>query len=97
MFLICIEPISGKLEKKQVSVVLLFVDDFSGPKLLASSSRDRLIHVFDVEQQYGLLQTLSDHSSSISAVKFVNTDDELKMISCGADKSIMFRNLKQVR
>jgi WD40 repeat protein len=68
----------------------------SGPKLLASSSRDRLIHVFDTEQQYGLLQTLSDHSSSISAVKFTDTDNELKMISCGADKSILFRNLQQV-
>ncbi|XP_060582895.1 mitogen-activated protein kinase-binding protein 1-like [Ruditapes philippinarum] len=67
----------------------------NGPKLLASSSRDRLIHVFDTEQQYGLLQTLSDHSSSISAVKFTDTDNELKMISCGADKSILFRNLQQ--
>ncbi|KAL4239162.1 mitogen-activated protein kinase binding protein 1 [Mactra antiquata] len=66
----------------------------NGPKLLASSSRDRLIHVFDVEQQYGLLQTLSDHSSSISAVKFVHNDDQHKMISCGADKSILFRKLQ---
>ncbi|XP_053396719.1 mitogen-activated protein kinase-binding protein 1-like isoform X2 [Mercenaria mercenaria] len=67
----------------------------NGPKLLASSSRDRLIHVFDTEQQYGLLQTLSDHSSSISAVKFTETDNQMKMISCGADKSILFRNLQQ--
>ncbi|XP_052767365.1 mitogen-activated protein kinase-binding protein 1-like isoform X3 [Mya arenaria] len=66
-----------------------------GPSLLSSSSRDRLIHVFDTEQQYGLLQTLSDHSSSISAVRFTHTDDQLKMISCGADKSILFRNLQQ--
>lgn len=67
-----------------------------GPKVLASSSRDRLIHVYDTEQQYGLLQTLSDHSSSISAVRFTETDGQLKMISCGADKSILFRNLQQV-
>ena len=69
---------------------------FAGPRLLASTSRDRLVHVFDVEQQYGLLQTLSDHSSSITAVKFVDSEGNLKMITCGADKSILFRNLQLV-
>ncbi|KAK6182956.1 hypothetical protein SNE40_010522 [Patella caerulea] len=63
-----------------------------GPKLLATASRDRLIHVFDAEQNYGLIQTLDDHSSSITAVKFASSDDKLKMLSCGADKSILFRN-----
>ena len=67
-----------------------------GPKVLASSSRDRLVHVYDTEQHYGLLQTLSDHSSSISAVKFTETDGQLKMLTCGADKSILFRNLQEV-
>ena len=60
--------------------------------LLATASRDRLIHVFDVEQNYGLIQTLNDHSSSITAVKFTTTSDRLRMISCGADKSILLRN-----
>ncbi|KAJ8308631.1 hypothetical protein KUTeg_013505 [Tegillarca granosa] len=64
----------------------------SGPKLLATASRDRFIHVFDVEQNYGLLQTLDDHSSSITAVRFTETDQQLKMLSCGADKSLLFRN-----
>ena len=68
----------------------------SGPRLLASTSRDRLVHVFDTEQQYGLLQTLSDHSSSITAVKFTETDGMMKMLTCGADKSILFRNLHLV-
>lgn len=61
-------------------------------RLLATSSRDRLIHVFDVEANYGLIQTLADHSSSITAVRFMDKDDKLSMVSCGADKSILLRN-----
>ncbi|XP_055878525.1 mitogen-activated protein kinase-binding protein 1-like isoform X2 [Biomphalaria glabrata] len=65
-------------------------------KFLATSSRDRLIHVFDVDQNYGLVQTLGDHSSSITAVRFTDTDDKLRMISCGADKSILVRTATTV-
>ncbi|ESO91984.1 hypothetical protein LOTGIDRAFT_121618, partial [Lottia gigantea] len=67
-----------------------------GPRLLATASRDRLIHVFDVDENYGLLQTLDDHSSSITAVKFASNGEKLKMLSCGADKSILFRNATMV-
>ncbi|XP_041352777.1 mitogen-activated protein kinase-binding protein 1-like isoform X2 [Gigantopelta aegis] len=63
-----------------------------GPKILASASRDRLIHVYDVEQGYGILQTLADHSASVSSVRFTWFDNQLKMLSCGADKSLLFRN-----
>ncbi|KAM8952741.1 WD repeat-containing protein 62-like [Pelodytes ibericus] len=63
----------------------------TGLTLLASASRDRLIHVLNVENDYTLLQTLDDHSSSITAVKFAGGVDQLHMISCGADKSIYFR------
>jgi WD40 repeat protein len=41
------------------------------PSLLASASRDRLIHVFDASRDYSFLHTLDDHSSSITAVKFI--------------------------
>lgn len=41
-----------------------------GLKLLATASRDRLIHVLDAGNDYGLVQTLDDHSSSITAVRF---------------------------
>ncbi|XP_039952737.1 uncharacterized protein LOC120769680 isoform X4 [Bactrocera tryoni] len=63
-------------------------------KLLASASRDRLIHVFDVSQDYLLLQTLDDHSSSITSIRFVGSGLNFQMISCGADKSIMFRTFQ---
>ncbi|GFT22246.1 mitogen-activated protein kinase-binding protein 1 [Nephila pilipes] len=60
-------------------------------RYLASASRDRLIHVFDVKQDHSFQQTLDDHSSSITAVRFVQNEGSLQMISCGADKSIIFR------
>nr|XP_012154224.1 PREDICTED: mitogen-activated protein kinase-binding protein 1 isoform X2 [Megachile rotundata] len=66
-------------------------------RLLASASRDRLIHVFSVDQGYNFLQTLDDHSSSITAVRFFNQSNQsnqIQMVSCGADKSIIFRQLQ---
>lgn len=42
----------------------------SGLKLLATASRDRLIHVLDADDSYSLVQTLDEHSSSITAVRF---------------------------
>ncbi|XP_061168980.1 mitogen-activated protein kinase-binding protein 1-like [Saccostrea echinata] len=63
----------------------------AGPKLMASGSRDRLIHVFDVDQSYNLMQTLADHSSSVTAIKFTENDEQIKMLSSSADKSVLFR------
>ncbi|XP_070509795.1 mitogen-activated protein kinase-binding protein 1 isoform X4 [Chironomus tepperi] len=71
---------------------LEYTNDKIDRKLLASASRDRLIHVFDVENGYRILQTLDDHSSSITSVKFIGSGLQFQMISCGADKSIIFRN-----
>ncbi|OCT64855.1 mitogen-activated protein kinase-binding protein 1-like [Xenopus laevis] len=68
----------------------------TGLSLLASASRDRLIHVLDATKDYSLQQTLDDHSSSITAVKFAANDGKVQMISCGADKSIYFRTADKV-
>ncbi|KFO82905.1 Mitogen-activated protein kinase-binding protein 1, partial [Cuculus canorus] len=67
----------------------------TGLKLLASASRDRLIHVLDAGKDYSLQQTLDEHSSSITAVKFAANDGKARMISCGADKSIYFRTAQK--
>ncbi|XP_072342283.1 mitogen-activated protein kinase-binding protein 1 isoform X1 [Scyliorhinus torazame] len=67
----------------------------TGMNLLASASRDRLIHVLDAEDDYSLLQTLDEHSSSITAVKFTANDGNVRMITCGADKSIYFRTAQK--
>ena len=37
---------------------------------MATSSRDRLIHVFKAGPEYSFLQTLDDHSASIPSIKF---------------------------
>ncbi|XP_057317012.1 mitogen-activated protein kinase-binding protein 1-like isoform X2 [Hydractinia symbiolongicarpus] len=62
----------------------------SGFNLLASSSRDRLVHIFDMRNDYTLLQTIDDHSSSITAVRFNYDLGMLQLLSCGADKVVMF-------
>uniref|UniRef100_A0A8C8R7I4 WD repeat domain 62 n=1 Tax=Pelusios castaneus TaxID=367368 RepID=A0A8C8R7I4_9SAUR len=67
----------------------------TGMALLASASRDRLIHVLNVDKNYKLEQTLDDHSSAITAIKFAG-NGEVQMISCGADKSIYFRSAQKV-
>ncbi|KAF5908504.1 mitogen-activated protein kinase-binding protein 1-like isoform X1, partial [Clarias magur] len=68
----------------------------TGMKLLVTAGRDRLIHVLDVEEDYSLLQTLDEHSSSITAVRFAANDGKVRMISCGADKSVYFRTAHKV-
>ena len=57
----------------QVKVVLiksLLHTFLLGHYLMATSSRDRLIHVFKAGPEYSFLQTLDDHSASIPAIKF---------------------------
>ncbi|XP_062408359.1 WD repeat-containing protein 62 isoform X2 [Sardina pilchardus] len=67
----------------------------TGLRLLASASRDRLIHIFNVENNYNLEQTVYDHSASITAIKFSGDSSDVNMVSCGADKSIYFRTAEQ--
>ena len=38
------------------------------------------------------MQTLDDHSAAVTSVKFAKRDGQLLMLSCGVDKSILFRN-----
>ncbi|RKP08630.1 hypothetical protein THASP1DRAFT_29578 [Thamnocephalis sphaerospora] len=61
--------------------------------LLASAGRDRLVHIFDVRNAFRPLQTLDDHSSSITAIQF--SDRGRRLMSCGADKSIIFRSRQE--
>ncbi|KAI9474804.1 hypothetical protein BDB00DRAFT_934245 [Zychaea mexicana] len=62
------------------------------PYMIATASRDRLLHVFDINGGFQLVQTLDDHSSSITAVKF--SKSAKRLISCGADKGVIFRNIE---
>ncbi|KAI9282726.1 WD40-repeat-containing domain protein [Sporodiniella umbellata] len=73
---------------------ILAIDMTVGPldeqHLIATGSRDRLLHIFDLRDDCQLVQSLDDHSSSITAVKFSNNATQL--ISSGADKGIIFRH-----
>ena len=67
-----------------------------GYELLASASRDRLIQIFDVKNDYNCLQTLDDHSSSITALRFaaLNGARQFGLISCGVDKAVILRTIQ---
>ncbi|KAK3271495.1 hypothetical protein CYMTET_20160 [Cymbomonas tetramitiformis] len=69
-------------------------EEAEGGGLLASAGRDRLIHIYDASKSskpYRLLQTIADHSSSITAVRFANQG--ARLLSSSADKSILFRHI----
>uniref|UniRef100_G3PG79 Mitogen-activated protein kinase binding protein 1 n=1 Tax=Gasterosteus aculeatus TaxID=69293 RepID=G3PG79_GASAC len=81
-----------KVESHDAEILCLqFSKPETGVKLLATAGRDRLIHVLDAEDDYALLQTLDEHSATVTAVRFAATDNKVRLISCGADKSIYFR------
>ena len=64
------------------------------PPMLATASRDRLLHVLSLENNYDLLKTLPDHSSSITGVMFNELrNGTIQLVSCAFDKSLVFRNV----
>ncbi|XP_026164217.1 mitogen-activated protein kinase-binding protein 1 isoform X2 [Mastacembelus armatus] len=92
----CMEEILNVQAHDSEILCLEFSKPDTGLQLLATASRDRLIHVLDAGQDYSLVQTLDEHSSSITAVRFAATEGKVRMISCGADKSVYFRTAQQV-
>ncbi|NXU02799.1 MABP1 protein, partial [Buphagus erythrorhynchus] len=92
---VCVSPSGEHLASGDRIGTLSLFHFLTGLKLLASASRDRLIHVLDAGKDYSLQQTLDEHSSSITAVKFAANDGKVRMISCGADKSIYFRTAQK--
>ncbi|XP_043698057.1 mitogen-activated protein kinase-binding protein 1 isoform X2 [Telopea speciosissima] len=59
--------------------------------LLASAGRDRVIHLYDVNRGFDLIESLDDHSAAVTSVKF--TFDGRKILSCSADRSVVFRDV----
>ncbi|XP_060800076.1 WD repeat-containing protein 62 isoform X2 [Neoarius graeffei] len=74
---------------------LAFTPTETGVHLLASAGRDRLIHLFNMDKSYSLVQTFYDHSASVTAMKFTGVGPKVSMVSCGADKSIYFRSAEK--
>ncbi|CAG5118813.1 unnamed protein product, partial [Candidula unifasciata] len=67
---------------------LAIYSDSAGRTILASGSRDRLIHIMDVNNDFRLISTLSIHSSSITVVAICEMSGQLNMISCAADRTL---------
>lgn len=65
---------------------------------LASGSRDKLITIFDSSEDYEAVAVLEHHSSTITSLQFYQDNEELSLMSCGADKTIVKKeiNLKAV-
>ncbi|KAG0243092.1 Mitogen-activated protein kinase-binding protein 1 [Actinomortierella wolfii] len=63
------------------------------PFFVATAGRDRLLHVFDIRDGFRLVQTLDDHSSSITCLRL--SPDGTTLVSGGADKSVVFRALQE--
>ena len=70
---------------------LVSQDDVEALVLLASAGRDRLIHVFNASEGYDPVNTLDHHSSAVTVVKF--TPDGTKLLSCGADRAMVFSSV----
>ncbi|TYZ67178.1 hypothetical protein PybrP1_001672 [[Pythium] brassicae (nom. inval.)] len=68
------------------------VSSGSEPCLMASSGRDRLVHVFDCSKEYAVVATLDNHSSAVTSLQF--TRDGRKLLSCGADKNVVVTEVR---
>ncbi|KAM7258973.1 hypothetical protein ACFE04_014714 [Oxalis oulophora] len=62
---------------------------------LASSSRDRTIHIYDVKRNFDLVASIDDHSAAVTSVKVVGNG--CKILSCSADRSLVFRDVDRSR
>ncbi|XP_065833168.1 mitogen-activated protein kinase-binding protein 1-like isoform X2 [Oscarella lobularis] len=82
------------LEAHEADVMSIkYSDPESGFRYLASAGRDRLIHVFDVDDRYELVQTIADHSGAVTAIQFSFYENDLYLLSSGTDKSLLFQKL----
>ncbi|KAG6595378.1 Mitogen-activated protein kinase-binding protein 1, partial [Cucurbita argyrosperma subsp. sororia] len=61
---------------------------------LASSSRDRIIHLYNVERNFDLSDSIVDHSAAVTSVKI--SCNGHKIISCSADRSLIFRDFTTI-
>mmetsp|Transcript_292 Transcript_292/g.762 ORF Transcript_292/g.762 Transcript_292/m.762 type:complete len:1762 (+) Transcript_292:199-5484(+) len=61
--------------------------------LVATCSRDRLVHVFDAKADYDLVRTFDEHSAAVTSLKFAAAGNRL--VSCGADKTCVFRTVER--
>lgn len=60
----------------------------SSGSLVASGSRDRLVHIFDARRSFALATTRDNHSAAVTSVLFSNDDE--RFLSCAGDQKLVF-------
>lgn len=83
------------LEAHDSEIMCLDFGKTESQLILASAGRDRLIHLFEVSGfndagNFNLVQTLDEHSSTITSLHF--SANASLLISAGADKSCVLRS-----
>ncbi|CAL8106915.1 unnamed protein product [Orchesella dallaii] len=65
--------------------------------LIATASRDGTVNLYSIGQEIVRLASLQEHKGSVTSVKFLIFDrtvpPSLHLISCGADKNLVFRQI----
>ena len=73
-------------------------DNGSTRTLLASASSDSLVHVYDSDTNYKLDQTTDEHTGAVTGLRFAvdtQNDTACRLMTCGADESVTFRQVQQ--
>ncbi|VDM48489.1 unnamed protein product [Toxocara canis] len=88
-------PMIAIYEAHEAEIMCL---EYSDPQrseryLLASGSRDRLVHLFDPRNGYLPLASVDDHTSTVNSIVFTSYADEFFLISCASDKVVVLRRM----
>merc|ERR1719424_846244 len=66
--------------------------------LLASASRDQLVHVFDSSADFALQQTTHEHTGAVTGLRFAadaTSTRSCQLMTCSADKTVVFHRAGQ--
>ncbi|KAH9500841.1 hypothetical protein Btru_073144 [Bulinus truncatus] len=72
-----------------VSTLHIYCGSRLNLKLLASGGRDRIINIFDINNDFNLLSTLNIHSSSVNSLGLCCANEAMTLFSSGLDRSLV--------
>ncbi|VBB33051.1 unnamed protein product [Acanthocheilonema viteae] len=81
-------------EAHESDIMCMEYSDPQSPRyLLATGSRDRMVHLFDPLNGYRPLASIDDHTSTVNSILFAEEAGNLQLISSAADRSIVIRKM----
>uniref|UniRef100_F1KUS7 Mitogen-activated protein kinase-binding protein 1 n=1 Tax=Ascaris suum TaxID=6253 RepID=F1KUS7_ASCSU len=88
-------PLIAMHEAHEAEVMCLEYSDLltSARYLMASGGRDRFIHIYDPLNGYLQLASIDDLASTVHSIVFASFADELILLSCASDKTIVMRKM----